>query len=73
MSNFLKLWAQGAYTSTGFFRMALWGCSEKRDVQHSMGQMAKGPLPENSLNYTAFLCYLWLAAGLIIEFFIISQ
>lgn len=45
------------------------GFFKKKDVMASMGDMApKSPLLETVLKYTAFLCYAWLAGGLIVKF-----
>jgi hypothetical protein len=30
----------------------------------------KSPLLESVLKYTAFICYAWLAGGLIVKFFV---
>ncbi|WP_343487410.1 permease [Allomuricauda sp. d1] len=47
------------------------GFYKKKDVEHSMSEMApKSPLLEIILKYAAFICYVWLAGGLIIKFFI---
>lgn len=125
MNDFLKQWGEAAYTSTGFFWMALWafvpdsffqtlfinsgqgntdssqvkiqdseyfkidytfylnlaflaisgylvplGFFKKKDVAHSMSEIApKSELLENILKYTAFICYIWLAGGLMVQFF----
>ncbi len=48
------------------------GFFKKKDVEHSMNEMApKSELLENILKYTAFICYIWLAGGLIVKFFIL--
>lgn len=45
------------------------GFFKKKDVEHSMSEMApKSPLLERVLKYDAFICYVWLACGLIIKF-----
>lgn len=45
------------------------GFFKKKDVMASMGDMApKSPLLETVLKYAAFLCYAWLAGGLIVKF-----
>ena len=45
------------------------GFFKKKDVEHSMSEMApKSPLLERVLKYIAFLCYIWLAGGLIVKF-----
>ncbi|MBC7000189.1 permease [Cytophaga sp. FL35] len=47
------------------------GFYKKKDVEHSMSEMApKSPLLETVLKYAAFICYVWLAGGLIVKFLI---
>ncbi|QCW98741.1 permease [Aggregatimonas sangjinii] len=47
------------------------GFFKKKDIEHSMSEMApKSPLLESILKYAAFICYLWLAGGLIVKFLI---
>lgn len=47
------------------------GFFKKKDVDHSMSEMApKSQLLENVLKYAAFICYAWLAVGLIVKFFV---
>lgn len=47
------------------------GFYKKKDVEHSMSEMApKSQLLEGILKYAAFICYIWLAGGLIIKFII---
>jgi len=47
------------------------GLFKKKDGAHSMSEMApKSELLENILKYTAFICYIWLAGGLMVKFFI---
>ncbi|AZQ44834.1 permease [Nonlabens ponticola] len=47
------------------------GFFKRKDVEHSMSEMApKSPLLEKILKYAAFICYVWLAGGLIIKFII---
>lgn len=47
------------------------GFFKKKDVEHNMSEMApKSPLLESILKYLAFACYVWLAGGLIVKFFI---
>jgi uncharacterized membrane protein YraQ (UPF0718 family) len=47
------------------------GFYKKKDVEHSMSEMApKSPLLETILKYAAFICYVWLAGGLIVRFLI---
>jgi len=47
------------------------GFFKKKDVEHNMSEMApKSPLLESILKYLAFVCYVWLAGGLIVKFFI---
>ena len=45
------------------------GFYKKKDVEHSMSEMApKSPLLENILKYAALICYVWLAGGLVVKF-----
>lgn len=47
------------------------GFYKKKDVEHSMSEMApKSQLLETILKYAAFICFVWLAGGLIIKFII---
>ena len=47
------------------------GFYKKKNVEHSMSEMApKSQLLETILKYAAFICYVWLAGGLIIKFII---
>jgi hypothetical protein len=47
------------------------GFYKKKDVEHSMSEMApKSPLLEKILKYAAFICYVWLASGLIVKFLV---
>ncbi|MCP9200601.1 permease [Gramella sp. GC03-9] len=47
------------------------GFYKKKDVEHSMSEMApKSQLLETILKYAAFICYVWLAGGLIVKFII---
>lgn len=47
------------------------GFFKRKDVAHSMSGMApKSKVLENILKYAAFLCYVWLAGGLIVKFLI---
>ncbi len=48
----------------GFFR--------KKDVDFKMSEMApKSKLLESILEYAAFICYIWLAGGLVVKFFVL--
>jgi hypothetical protein len=61
--NLAFLAVSGYLIYLGFFK--------KQDVEHSMSEMApKSSLMESILKYAAFICYIWLAIGLIIKFFI---
>jgi hypothetical protein len=61
--NIAFLLISGYLVYLGFFK--------KKDVEHSMSEMApKSQLLENILKYTAFVCYVWLAGGLFVKFFI---
>lgn len=47
------------------------GFFKKKDVEHSMSEMApKSPLLESVLKYAALICYIWLAGGLIVKFLV---
>ncbi len=47
------------------------GFYKKKDVAHSMSEMVpKSPLLEKILKYAAFVCYFWLAGGLLVKFLI---
>ena len=47
------------------------GFFKRKDVEHSMSEMApKSPFLESVLKYAAYICYIWLAGGLIVKFFI---
>jgi hypothetical protein len=46
------------------------GFVRRRDVEQHMEMAPKSPLLENTLRWLAYLCYLWLSAGLIIHFFV---
>lgn len=59
--NLAFLAVSGYLIYLGFFK--------KKDAEHSMSKMApKSPLMESILKYAAFICYIWLAVGLIIKF-----
>jgi|TARA_R100000479_G_scaffold33554_4_gene14303 hypothetical protein len=61
--NIAFLLISGYLIYLGFFK--------KKDVDHNMSEMApKSQLLENILKYAAFTCYLWLAGGLLVKFFI---
>ncbi|WP_373056433.1 permease [Zunongwangia sp. H14] len=46
------------------------GFFKKKDVEHSMSEMApKSQLLESFLKYAAFICYAWLTGGLAVKFF----
>ncbi len=48
----------------GFFR--------KKNVDFKMSEMApKSKLLESILKYAAFICYIWLAGGLVVKFFVL--
>lgn len=62
--NITFLAVSGYLVYLGFFK--------KKDVDHQMSEMApKSPFLENILKYAAYICYVWLASGLIIKFIII--
>lgn len=63
------------YLNIAFFAISGYliylGFFKRKDVEHSMSEMApKSPLLETILKYAAFICYVWLAGGLIVKFFI---
>lgn len=59
--NIAFLAISGYLVYLGFFK--------KKDVAHSMSEMApKSPLLERVLKYIAFVCYAWLAGGLMVKF-----
>jgi len=61
--NIIFLLISGYLIYLGFFK--------KKDLDHNMSEMApKSQLLENILKYAAFICYLWLAGGLLVKFFI---
>jgi len=60
--NLAFLAVSGYLVYLGFFK--------KKDVKHSMSEMApKSKLLETILKYAAFVCYTWLAIGIIIKIF----
>lgn len=47
------------------------GFFKRKDVEHSMSEMApKSPLLESVLKYAAYICYAWLAGGILVKFFV---
>ncbi|PKD18995.1 permease [Salegentibacter salinarum] len=60
--NMLFLAISGVLIYLGFFK--------RKDVMHMKEMAPKSQLLETSLKYIAFVCYLWLAGGLIAKFFI---
>jgi hypothetical protein len=61
--NIAFLIISGYLVYLGFFK--------KKNIEHHMSEMApKSPLLERILKYAAFICYIWLAGGLIVKFFI---
>ena len=46
------------------------GFFKRKDVKHMKEMAPKSELLENILKYTALICYVWLAGGLIVKFFI---
>lgn len=62
--NLVFLFISGYLIYLGFFK--------KNHIAHSMSEMApKSQLLESILKYAAFLCYAWLAGGLLIKFLIL--
>ncbi|HEA23580.1 MAG TPA: permease [Pricia antarctica] len=61
--NLIFLGISGYLVYLGFFK--------KKDVEHTMSEMApKSQLLERVLKYIAFVCYIWLAGGLMVKFFL---
>ncbi len=61
--NIAFLTVSGYLIYLGFFK--------KKDVAHNMSEMApKSKLLENILKYAAYICYAWLAGGLIVKYLI---
>lgn len=61
--NMIFLTITGYLVYLGFFK--------KKDVEHSMSEMApKSKILESVLKYAAFICYIWLAVGLVVKFII---
>lgn len=61
--NIAFLLISGYLVYLGFFK--------KKDIDYNMSEMApKSQLLENILKYAAFICYVWLAGGLLVKFFI---
>lgn len=61
--NLVFLAISGYLIYLGFFK--------KKDVEHNMSEMApKSELLETILKYAAFICYFWLAGGLLVKFFV---
>ncbi|SFN39842.1 hypothetical protein SAMN04487989_101170 [Bizionia echini] len=47
------------------------GFFKKKDIESKMSEMApKSPLLEKVLKYVAYICYVWLAGGIIVKFFV---
>lgn len=46
------------------------GFFKRKDIMHMKEMAPKSMLLENILKYAAFICYIWLAGGLITKFFI---
>ncbi|MFC4094771.1 permease [Euzebyella saccharophila] len=47
------------------------GFFKRKDVEHSMSEMApKSPVLESVLKYAAHICYVWLAGGILVKFFV---
>jgi hypothetical protein len=46
------------------------GFYKRKDVMHMKEMAPKSQLLETSLKYIAFVCYLWLAGGLVAKFFL---
>lgn len=60
--NSIFLTVSGYLIYLGFFK--------KKDVEHSMSEMApKSKNLESVLKYAAYVCYVWLIGGLMVKFF----
>ena len=46
------------------------GFFKRKDIMHMKEMAPKSKTLESTLKYAAFLCYLWLAGGLIVKFFV---
>jgi hypothetical protein len=63
------------YLNIGFLLgtgLLLWlGYSKYKDMDYMKEMAPKSKSFENFLKYTSYLCYLWLAGGILIQFFIL--
>ncbi|PHQ28756.1 permease [Leeuwenhoekiella nanhaiensis] len=60
--NLVFLAISGYLLYLGFFK--------RNDIMHMKEMAPKSKTLENTLKYTAFICYVWLAGGLIVKFFV---
>ncbi|MFD1094129.1 permease [Salegentibacter chungangensis] len=60
--NLAFLIISGILVYLGFFK--------RKDVMHMKEMAPKSQILESSLKYIAFVCYIWLAGGMIVKFFI---
>ena len=60
--NLAFLAVSGYLIYLGFFK--------RKDIMHMKEMAPKSKTLESTLKYAAFLCYLWLAGGLIVKFFV---
>ncbi|PHR98287.1 MAG: permease [Leeuwenhoekiella sp.] len=60
--NLVFLAISGYLLYLGFFK--------RKDIMHMKEMAPKSKTLENTLKYTAFICYVWLAGGLIVKFFV---
>ena len=60
--NLAFLAVSGYLIYLGFFK--------RKDIMHMKEMAPKSKTLESTLKYAAFLCYFWLAGGLIVKFFV---
>ena len=60
--NLVFLAISGYLIYLGFFK--------RKDIMHMKEMAPKSKTLENTLKYVAFVCYIWLAGGLIVNFFV---
>ncbi|TDN95357.1 hypothetical protein DET49_102244 [Salegentibacter sp. 24] len=62
-------WLNMAFLVVSGFLIYL-GFYKRKDVKHMKEMAPKSQLLETSLKYIAFVCYLWLAGGLVVKYFL---
>ena len=60
--NLVFLAISGYLIYLGFFK--------RKDIMHMKEMAPKSKTLESTLKYAAFICYVWLAGGLIVKFFV---